>query len=355
MKINRNPDWETAAKRMEAFWQREMLDRPCIQIYVPVPEEEFPGMEALPPCDCEALWNDKEILFQRYRMEYMRTRYLGEAFPVLYPNWAGVPIMCGSHVTYGENTIWVKPAADSIREADMDQVRIDHPVVEQLLEKLSYCAEHAKGEAFIGMPPMGNAGDTLAQIWGYDNLCIGLIEEPETILAAEKKLTAFWKKLYDRVYGTLGRHTQGSCGWLSAWHPGRSALIEFDLAAMISPEMFRMYLPELLERADHAGRSIYHLDGPDSLIHLDTILAQKEFDAVQWEPGSACENILEWIPVMQKIQAAGKSLFVAGPRYSPEAVLELLKNLRPEGLMIPMVMSGVEEGERFLEKVEKMY
>lgn len=355
MNITRNPDWENAQKRLEAFWNNEIIDRPCIQIYAPAPESDFADIGPITDCDYEARWNDPEIVFHNFRSKYMRTRYLGEAFPVLYPKWPGPELMLGSNVEYDLNTIWVKPGVETIFDLDMHRLSIEHPVVNSFLKKLSYCAEHVNGEAFIGMPGMGNPGDTIATVCGYENLLVDLVEEPDEVMAVESKLTTFWKCMYDKVYNATTQYIQGSCGWLPAWHPGRSALIEFDMAAMISPEMFRLYLPHLLERAEYAEKSIYHLDGPDALIHLDTILAQKEFDAIQWEPGVASKNILDWIPVMQKIQAAGKGLYIAGPRYSPKAVLELLKKLKPEGLIVPLSVSSVEEGEQFLEIIEKMY
>ncbi len=356
MQISRNADWQTAAKRLDAFWHREILDRPCIQITTSAPQEDRDAVSPPPGgFDPEARWNDPAVMFNIFRSSYMWWRCLGEALPVMYPNWEGLSKMLGCTVKYDQNTMWVIPGAESVLDLDLDQLDIAHPEVKSLLERLSYCAEHGKGDAFIGLPPLGNAGDTLAKICGYENLCVDLIEHPDAVMQAEKKLTAFWKALYDEVFQTINQHMQGSCGWLPAWYSGRSALIEFDLASMISPEMFKMYLPELLERAEHVEHSIYHLDGPDALVHLDTILAQKEFDAIQWEPGIGCKDILEWLPVMQKIQAAGKGLYVANIRYSKETVLELLKNLRPEGLMIPILLPSVQEGEAFLETVAKMF
>lgn len=355
MNINRNPDWENAQTRLEAFWQNEIIDRPCIQIYAPAPAEDFADIEPIKDCDNEALWNHPETLFHNFRADYMRTRYMGENLPVLYPKWPGVEIMLGGSALYDKETIWIKPGVETILDLDADRVCMEHPIVDSFLAKLSYCAEQGREEAFIGMPSMCVPGDTIATVCGYENLLMDLIEDPEKIMDAEKKMTEFWKKMYDAVYDTINQHMKGSCCWLPAWYPGRCALLEFDMAAMISKEMFQLYLPYLLERAEYVEKSIYHLDGPDALVHLDTLLAQKEIDAIQWEPGVASENILDWIPVMQKIQAAGKGLYVAGPRYRPEAVLELLKNLKPEGLILPVSVSSIEEGERFLETVEKMY
>lgn len=355
MQISRNIDWNSAVKHLDAFWHHDYIDRPCLQVSAPASKSE---QDAAPPWDVPKQEENRHPAAAEaysFRANYMRTCHFGESLPVLYPQWEAVQMTLGCQIQQKSGTTWCHPAADSIVDLELDHLSVDHPEVSVLLEKLDYCAAYFKDEAFIGFPPLGNAGDTLARAIGYDNMCIDLIENPEEVIAAEKKMTAMWKAMFDATYSTVNRHLEGSCGWLPAWCPKRCALIEFDFGAMISPEMFQMYLPELIERADYADYSIYHLDGPDALKHLDTILAQKEFDAIQWEPGIACTDICQWIPLMQKIQAAGKGLYIASGRYSKEAVMEMLRNLRPEGLMIPLWLPSIQEAEEFMETAEKMF
>ena len=205
MKIARNPDWENAQKRLEAFWHNEIIDRPCVQIYAPAPESDYAGIDPIMNCDCETLWNDPEIVYHNFRAEYMRTRYMGEAFPVYYAKWSGPELMLGCDVKYDYNTIWVKHAVDTVLDVDIDRVTLDHPIAHRYFEKLAYCAEHVKGEAFIGMPGMGNPGDLIATVCGFNNLFVDLIENTEAAMAAEDKMTAHWKAMYDKVYDTTNQ------------------------------------------------------------------------------------------------------------------------------------------------------
>ena len=204
----------------------------------------------------------------------------------MYHNWEGVPQILGSNVRYDNVTIWVCPTADSICDVDMSELTADSAIVNSLLERLTYYVDHSDGHALIGFPPLGNPGDTLAKICGYGNLLPELLTDTDAVLAAERALLETWKKLYDKVYAVLMRHNGGTCSWLPTWYPGRSVLLEFDLAALISPELFKKYLPYLIERAAYADRCIYHLDGADALRHLDTILSIKEVDAISGSPGS---------------------------------------------------------------------
>jgi len=350
--ISANPDWEHARERLTAFWEHELIDRPCVQVYVDPPW--IPAAAAdLAELGVSATdyWTRPDSFFQVERHRYRRRQFLGDALPVLYPNWAGVPQMMGAQVVYDAETLWVHAPAETPGEVSGSGLRVDAPEVDDLVGWLSHCAEQGAGECFVGFPAMGNAGDHLAQVLDYQNLCLALYDDPEGVLRLEAAITQLWKGVYDRAFTAINGHMAGSCGWLPAWHPRRSALIEFDFAAMISPDQFRLFLPHLIERAEYVERSIYHVDGPDALIHLDTILAQPEFDAIQWEPGAGGGGLLEWLPVLHRIQAAGKCLYVGYHGWRPDEVLQAFRELDPAGVILPVQTHSADEAQRFLDAV----
>ena len=58
-------------------------------------------------------------------------------------------------------------------------------------------------------------------------------------------------------------------------------------------------------------RAIYHVDGKGVAQHLEVILAQPEIQAIQWVQGLGKDwPILQWVPLLQRILAAGKSVLV---------------------------------------------
>ncbi|MFZ4397959.1 MAG: hypothetical protein ACOYOU_20295 [Kiritimatiellia bacterium] len=68
---------------------------------------------------------------------------------------------------------------------------------------------------------------------------------------------------------------------------------------------------------------IYHLDGTVALQHLDTLLAVPEFQAIQWVPGAGHSGaILQWVPVIRRIQQAGKAVQVFCGAHEIPALLE---------------------------------
>jgi hypothetical protein len=340
-----NPDWETAVKRLTAFWHKEIIDRPCLQIFTY-------GDYASPTDTKDVLpknyWTDPLAFLQKNRRYYKNTGYYGEALPVLYPNAEHVAYAMGSELEYAPETIWIKKSTREISELDFSHVTINHETIRQMAYYFECLCEFARGECFIGFPHMGNAGDTLARMRGYENLCLDLYDNPKKCFALEDQILRIWKMCYDLLHKIINRAMPGSCGWLPVWHPGRCALIEFDFCALISQKHFKRYIPYLIERADYAENAIYHLDGPNALRHLDAILAIEQIGFIQWEPGAGSKDILEWIPVMQKIQAAKKGLYVSGGPHGIGKTKILLHELKPEGLMIPVYAENAGQAEQLL-------
>jgi hypothetical protein len=84
-------------------------------------------------------------------------------------------------------------------------------------------------------------------------------------------------------------------------------------------------------------------------VHLDSLLGLPHLDGIQWVPGAGAKPTVEWIPLLRKIQDAGKLVYAyceAGD------VRTLLQELRPEGLMLIVSCDSVGEAEQLLENVQ---
>jgi len=57
--------------------------------------------------------------------------------------------------------------------------------------------------------------------------------------------------------------------------------------------------------------NIFHLDGKGVANHIDVLLEIPEINAIQWVQGIGKDlPIMQWIPLIRKIQRAGKSLVI---------------------------------------------
>ncbi len=102
----------------------------------------------------------------------------------------------------------------------------------------------------------------------------------------------------------------------NAWGPGRTAKVQCDFSAMISPDMYAEFvLPHIQRQCQRLDYTVYHLEGSDALHHIDAVLSIPELDSLQWEPGAGHPHTGDkvwWDKVWKKVYAAGKSAFLHG-------------------------------------------
>ncbi len=139
--------------------------------------------------------------------------------------------------------------------------------------------------------------------------------------------------------------------WMGIWSDVPTTDLQSDFSYLISSSMFDEYfLPFIAEQTELVPRTIYHLDGKGAIRHLDSLLALPHLNGIQWVPGAGTQPAVEWIPLLQRIQAAGKLVYVY---CEPGHVEKLLKELNPEGLMMVVLgCESVDEAQALLENVE---
>jgi hypothetical protein len=119
---------------------------------------------------------------------------------------------------------------------------------------------------------------------------------------------------------------------MGIWSELPATDLQSDFSCLISKNMFDEYfLPFIAEQTEMVPRTIYHLDGPGAVRHLDSLLALPHLDGIQWIPGAGAKPAVEWIPLLQRIQQAGKLVYVYCDKTH---VQKLVEELDPEGLML---------------------
>ena len=138
---------------------------------------------------------------------------------------------------------------------------------------------------------------------------------------------------------------------MGIWHPGRWYPVSCDFSCMISEKMYEDFLAEEIEKeVQWLDASMYHLDGPDALKHLDRILKIPSLNGVQWVYGAGNPTASHWLDEIRKIQSAGKCVQIS---VMPEELEIMLKELEPEGLMYTIDARSQEEAENLLKMAEK--
>lgn len=328
MELAYKHNWADTRQRLEAFWRLEVLDRPCIAVTAPgKPHRPLP-----PPADCKQKWTDPEYVAQSYDSSHAATYFGGEALPatslmVGYAHGYGAPL------EFSEQTIWQAPIIHSwdnpptlvLDEADWGWQQVQRVV--------SRCLEVAAGKWMVGFPNIHQPNDHLALLRGGAGFCLDLIDRPDTVKRALRRLLDNWFLIYERIRALCAHTQEGSTNWLGIWCPrDRCMTLQSDISCVLSPAMFNEFIaPELEELTAWLEQALYHLDGPGALQHLDRLLALRRLHAIQWTPGTGKAQGLAWLELFQRIQAAGKGLVIYLPYDEVEAAV---RALRPEGLFI---------------------
>ncbi|MCX7669320.1 MAG: cobalamin-binding protein, partial [Anaerolineae bacterium] len=158
--------------------------------------------------------------------------------------------------------------------------------------------------------------------------------------------------MYERVRDPAGGNAFTA---FRIWGPGKTAKLQCDFSANISPRMFRTFVsPYLAEQCAWLDYSLYHLDGTTALQHLEPLLEIAELDAIEWTPqaGRPGGGSPEWYDLYRRIRAAGKGVQAVG--VALHEVIPLLDAVGPAGMCIVIGDDAYDEAaaERLLKALE---
>ena len=264
-----------------------------------------------------------------------RLEFIGDALPVLWPNM-GPEIFsaaCGCGYVFGESTAWSEPAIlDWERDAAGIRFDPEHPLFAATLRFTELLVELSRGRYIVGLTDFHPGGDHLAALRDPANLAMDLIDEPDRVKAMLSQAQAEYYRAYDILLAPIAAAGMPATAWINAPAFGRYYIPSCDFSALISRAQFdEFFLPGLVDECEFYDRSIYHLDGPGAIRHLESILSIPGLDAIQWVPGAGHEELAPWIPLLTRMRAGGKSVML----YCATRELGLVfDNFRPEGIWI---------------------
>lgn len=342
-------DWPSVKRRWEAWWQQAIVDR--VVIAVTAPKDGAAPID-LPAVDPPTQWTSAEFMIRR-TLEVNRTTYFGgEALPLFNHNWSvGHALLLGCQPRFAPDTVWADPApVGEDGYPHFSEEWRQNPWWRWMLETTRAAAEASRGRYFMQVLWGNHAGDTLALARGAQSLLVDIAQNPAWVKSALQRLTQIQIEALEAIWEIMGPGKlglEGSLNYVGCWSPGRTMGLDCDIACMISPQAFRqIFLPPLLEAMATVDQRIYHLDGPGAIPHLETLLSIPDLHAIQWVPGAGNEAIQPWIPLIQRVQQAGKSIAVS---VQPGEIDLLLGEVRPEGLMITTTCQSEAEARRLLE------
>ncbi len=353
------PDFAEAVERLEAWWDGRVLDRPPITLYVRA-RNPYNGPKSL-HSSLRDRWLDVEYNVDCAIADLERRVYLAETLPVLFPNIG--PCLTGTifgcPLEFSEETSWaVHPVKDpsqwrEIVEKPFDFENVYWKTIEQMTD---LALERNEGRFLVGLADLHGNYDILESLRGSDSLCLDMIDSPETVQSAAWHAVEGYLEGYERLYRKLENAGQGCTTWTPFYHAGPAYVPSCDFWCLVSGEMAReRILPTILAEMAPLERSVFHLDGPGALRHLDLLLHEMPtLNAVQWVFGAGQGPASRWVDIYKKVLANGKSVQVFAE--GPEDAIETLKAVGKEGVWLCVEGSFPDEESAgsFIRDVERL-
>ena len=336
MELQGKADFESAMKRIDAWFAHEMIDRPPVRFAEH--NADFAGAHTLAGRtwpDLRARWFDAEFQVDFFIASIRGRTFFGETFPVFWPN-LGPNVYAafhGAELDYGDVTSWIRHCVHE--RADVKRLKFSRDnVYFQKIEELTRAAlQECDGKFMVGYTDLHGSLDCAADWRDPQQLCLDIVDCPELVHELVNLANDNFLPVFDHYDSVLKAHGQMSVTWMGIPARGKMHVSSCDFTNMVSTKVFdEFYLPSLLAEVRHMTHNIFHLDGKGMLRHLDRILAIPEIRAIQWVHGVGDDApIMQWLPVIKKIQAAGKGVIVDLRLHELEPFIAATE---PEGLYL---------------------
>lgn len=361
MKYKEN--WEETKDRFKAWWQRSNIDRPLMKIVAKrkEPLEELEEVWKPQTPEDRHLEVDRKVKNLR---NYCRThRFMAESFPSLDINiGAGsMSVYLGLEPEFRWDTVWFKECIDDWETWGSLKYDSKNYWWNRHLNAMKRGKELAQDDFLVNIPDIIENLDILSAMRGAQNLCFDMMDQPELVKTYLNQLDEIYFKYYDNMYDIVKDKDGGSSYTIfSIWGPGKTAKIQCDFSAMISPDQFREFvLPSLRKQCQELDFSLYHLDGPDAIKHVEALMEIDELDALQWTAGAGQPDggNERWYPIYDQVRDANKSLWIMFSDGNIndwiESAEKLVKRYGPEGLYFLFPVMEEENALYLIEKAEK--
>ncbi len=364
MELIYKEDWQEAERRCEAWWHGEIIDRAVIQVTAPRPTAgpEYASLSSprgaiTDEGELFRWFTDPDLVIPRQEKLIEQTYYGGEAFPTMTPvNINMVAILAAYlgapyRLVPGSDTAWAEPLFEDWDTRPRLAFDPGNPWWQISKRLLDAGSQRAPGCYYVSVPDLNAPTEVVALLRGTEPLLIELLERPEEIKLAVDEANAAWLRAWEASTGVIHQWIGGYFYWINIWSDVPSIDLQCDISCMVSPRIFQdVFLPAIEQQTRWIERTIYHLDGPGAIRHLDALLALPRLDGIQWVPGAGEAPMSQWIPLLRRIQAKGKLLVLS---CEPREVETLLTELEPEGVCLQTSCPTQELAEELVRNAAK--
>ncbi len=346
-------DWNNIKGIFEDWWERK-LGRPLIQFISPKDEDYT-------PVDSWAFlryYPDVNMALDRILKQFSKTEFFMEAYPNVWINLGpGVlSAYLGAELRFDErvNTAWFQGnfSLDEIREVDFNP---DNNWWKYTCLAYEASKVKCKEKAIISFTDLLDPVTVTGQLRGdYPTRILkDMFFEKHRLKRALDRIHDLFFKYYEELCELMSVSENGYSTWADIWSYKKHFVLQCDTIVYLSPRMFREFVyPLIVEECEYFDRTIWHLDGPLELNHLNDLLNIPDLDCIQWIPGEGNPDCGSdcWIPLYKKIQEKGKLIQI--PYIPPEKVEYILRRISPKGVAIKTTFRTKKDADNFARKIK---
>ena len=354
MELACHAEFDRVIERIAAWFECQIVDRPVVQVTAPKPVSELREYPNKQHATDEERWTDVEYTVAGVDANIHNTYYAGEAVPMFFPNLGPEILanMLGCGIEFGDVTTWSIPLIRTWDEAWRDlKIDPDNQWLKIVTDMVKLGLEVGRGKWLTGLTDFHPGGDLAAALRDPQNLCLDLIDCPERVKELIVVTEPAFYQAYEAQYALMRQAGQGTTTWLSVYSPGTYYPTSNDFSCMISKEAFdEFFLDELAREWAWLDHSLYHLDGPGAIRHLDSLLAAPDLNGIQWVPGAGSGPAGQWIDLLKRIQDAGKCIHFSVGAHELD---DLIGHLRPEGVMFSTTANSSEQADAIVDRIAR--
>ncbi len=343
-----------AMKRIDAWYEGEMLDRPPVRFSRHNAEFEVSDDNPNRWTNLKDRWSDAQYVVESFEKSIEGKVFRGETFPVFWPNLGPnvYAAFFGCELDYGEVTSWIQHAVH--QPEDIAKLKFDrrNEYFAQIEKMTKLALEACHGKYLVGYTDLHFGLDCVADWRGQSDLCLDFFDRAEMVEEMLALASRHWSETYDHFDTLLKENGQLSVTWMVIPSYGRMHIPSCDFGALISTAVFEKYaLPAIREEVAKMTHNIFHLDGVGVARHLGPILEIPEIQAIQWVQGVGDDQpIMQWVDLLKRIRAAGKSVVVDLQLAELEPFIDAMD---PEGVYVCIPSENDQQEEEILNRLER--
>jgi hypothetical protein len=354
IELEQKPDFEKSMKRIYAWYNQELMDRPPIRFSAH--NAEYSEVHMLKGRSWKSLkdrWWDTEYQLELFEYQLKYSVFNAETFPIFWPNLGPevYTAFYGVELLYKEVTSYAVPIIKEWSQLNKIELDFNNPYFRKIEEMTYVALERCGGKYLVGYTDFHPGLDCAAAFRDAQELCLDLLIEPEKVKQLIDISSRDFHMVFDHFDTILKKHGQPSVTWMGIPSFEKMHIPSCDLGTLISPEQFEEFvLPVLKNEVKPMSHNIFHLDGIGVARHLDMILAIPEINAIQWVQGMGNDlAIMQWVPLIKKILATGKSVVVD---LKVDELDSFMKEVKPNGIFL-CIAADPEIQPGIVKKVEK--